>query len=192
MVELERGSIIRKYDSEIEVPQKGNFLGGTLKKGGIGRYFLRQNQRYTEVFAGNFGKDYGLGMDGEILQDLLDKDCDYIFIATQYNIWEITLSEFIANMKSHGGMRGIYVCSTDDFVKHEIADTLPDLRGKVPPSERNYNNDKETRKKADEINKKAEENANKAKKGKQLGKTNVGKTKVKDKNYKEGEQIGLF
>jgi len=130
-------NIIGSYDSDIEFHQKGKFLGGKLKKNDGDKYFFRSNQRYTEVFAGLFGKNYGIGMDANILQYLLENEVEYIFIKTQYNLYEISTEYFMERMKEHPGIDDVYLCSELDFATQELEDSLDDSDDSEPDAENN-------------------------------------------------------
>lgn len=196
---LEDNPIINYYESEIEIHQKGSFLGGYIKLGEFGRYFYRENQRYNEVFAAHFGKKYGIAMDANILHSILEENADYIFIKTQYNIYQISTQHFINNMIGHHGLDGIYLCSEEEFIIKEIEDDLDDKKDNKDNDNDNnedkklnrsgkYKTDSDIRKKADEIHKKAKENSDKARKEDPIG----DRSSPEEDDYKEGEQISMF
>lgn len=81
-----------------------------------GDYFYRKRERYKEVMAG-LAKTYCFGIEGHIVTDLVKRQVDRIVIETEYNIWEISVHDFVENCYTHFGIKEIEVCPINLFAK---------------------------------------------------------------------------
>lgn len=184
--------IIHELKAMHEHP-RGVDLSGSVYKGKIGLYFFRANDRYSEMNAGIAGRNYAICLEWSQISYLFYNDVDYIFIKTQYDIWNILVSDFIEHLIQIPRKPEYVYCSEIHFAKKDREDKLSDKPG-------GYKNDipTGTRGKADnieqlakQIHKRAERNAKEWKKKNEdlFGKKEEKEPKPK---YKPGEQIGLF
>lgn len=120
----ESGKEIMKVPSQFVDNENYQHLGGYILQNNNIKYFYRQNQRYTEVTSGIFGDKYGFGMDLLALDYCHKNYVEYIVIETQYNVWEISTSEFIENGKQHPAISGLVLCSEEYFMCYEKEDDL--------------------------------------------------------------------
>lgn len=187
-INIKECKTVKELKSKIEIHEKGCILGGYLiRSKKFGLIFHRSNQREKEVFVDGYcGNKYGLGMDVSILWYCRMNDVEYIVIETQYAFYEISVSSFVENSHPHAGLKGLWMCCENNFIKRK----KEGKKKSETPNERRVRRQKEINELANKVNKKAAENAKKAKKeGKQIG--NKPK-KPETKKYKIGEQTSMF
>jgi len=105
-------SEVCKYHSKIN-DNRYDYSGYLMYSEEIGMFFYRKRNRIDEVIAG-YGKEYSFGIETFILNDLVERNVEYIIIETQYNVWETYLWEFLENSIT-AGIKGLHVCNEEHF-----------------------------------------------------------------------------
>lgn len=183
-INIKECKTVKELKSKIEIHEKGCILGGYLiRSKKFGLIFHRSNQREKEVFVDGYcGNKYGLGMDVSILWYCRMNDVEYIIIETQYAFYEISVSAFVENSHPHSGLKGLWMCCENNFIKRKKEEN------RKTPVQKKTSRKEEIKELADSIHKKAKENAIRHKKENSIGK----KIEYKPKKYKQGEQTSLF
>lgn len=136
------GQVISKCNAKVQYKNKGDNDGEIRRNNMFGLFYYRNNDRYKEVVAG-YGKEFSFGMCEVLLSELSDRNVEYIFIETQYNIWEISVREFIDNL-INTAVRFLVVCNEEVFVRHKKTEGLYVRFNKSPedkPIKRKHNSE---------------------------------------------------
>lgn len=108
-------SVISRVVPKSGAITKRRCYSGSIMKDKYDNIFYRKRNRYEEVIAG--AKSYRIGIETHCFKEIEEYNVELIMIETEYNIWEISVNEFIEKHEPHPGIKQVVVCKEDFFTR---------------------------------------------------------------------------